>query len=163
MLGPQGDIVSVSYSPIVSPLAPKTCDSLSKPTNREFTTKVEWDTAVEGMKLSTVLPNYQPPPGLFTLKTKKPLKAEFAAGGGGGEDNKESPPPIQTPFDFVKRYWYILLPLLLSNFIGGRGEPPKAEGKAGERAPASSGTLPPAAASNSGGGDGARQRRGKRN
>lgn len=113
-------VLSISYIPLISPLAPATCDAYSKDEDAakqfQFESRVSIETAVPGMTLRNVLPDYQPPPGLHMLSSKQSLKDA------GGDENQQQEPVDNTPFGFIKRYWYILLPLFLSQFISA--EPP---------------------------------------
>lgn len=173
--GQQGHVISLSYTPLVSPLAPKSCDELSAPSSAEnpikFNTNVAYEAAVPGMVLKTILPHYQPPPGLKFISDKPKggpgAGAGSRTGGGGGEgkpdgfggegEKQEDYPNTIT--GMLQKYWYILLPLLIMNLISV--EPPQEEGQqqgqgggggqAGARAP-----------SGGGGGGAASKRRGKR-
>lgn len=79
---------------------------------------------VKGMTLRTVLPSFpKPPPGLKFLPKAK-LNTETGGGGAGGGTGGEQP-PISGPTDFVKRYWYIILPIMLMNLFAS--SPPAAE------------------------------------
>jgi hypothetical protein len=145
-------ITSLSYTPLVSPLAPKTCDGydndddalLRKEAKLLSKAHVELDTP--GMTLKTVLPHTKPPPGLAFMANPNTVKNTKGSAGGGGAAGgagtggpiPEEPAP-QGMEGFLRRYWYVLLPLFLANFMGG-GEAPKPEeeggGAAGDAAPA---------------------------
>jgi hypothetical protein len=157
--GQKGHIVSVTYSPLVSPLAPKTCDELSPPTEIKFNSRVEYEAAVPGMVLKNVLSNYQPPPGLKFLPGKN--KATGGAAGGsetkpeGFEEKKEEEAPTGI-MGMMQKYWYIILPLMLMNLISA--EPPQdQQGQGGGGGTSTSQAAAPAAGSG-----GANKRRGKR-
>ena len=76
-ISPTGKLLSVSYRPLISPLAPKTCKQLptlsdkpssifSRETNEEnmpFKTTVSFDSHNPMMEIPTILPNSRPPPG----------------------------------------------------------------------------------------------------
>jgi len=161
--------LSLSYMPLISPLAPPTCDAYhqSLPETLAFDSKVTWETAIPGMKVGapvvTADPtkpqaagHVKPPPGLQWIpgaprKTSSPQGGVFA---------EETPAPETGITGFFKRYWYILLPIMLINLFGGAAAPPAAE----EGAAAAVGAAGAAAASTGGGGAGSpvRQRRGKR-
>ena len=186
-LGPKASAISVTYIPLVSPLAPKSCDHEvydNKLANGNYLpdgwdSRISWETATPGMTLKPVLPQYRPPPGLKWLPrlgaNGKLYQAQGPPGTGGGEggdkNQQEQQPVDSSPMGFIRRYWYLLLPLFLSNFIGGE-PPPPAEGQqpqggeggaaqvGGAGAPAQGGAAP--SASPGGGGGGAKQRRGKR-
>jgi hypothetical protein len=116
------------------------------------------------------MPQYRPPPGLKWLprlgtngklyNANGPPGDKDSKGGGGGAGGQ--PEMDNSPMGFIRRYWYILLPLFLANFMGA--DPP---------AGAEGGPPPPgAAAAVEGGGAAAaptaspgaapKQRRGKR-
>ena len=85
-------------------------------------------------------------------------------GEGGGPGGGPGAPEVEnSPLGFLKRYWYIILPMLIMNLMGG-GEPAPAEGAEGASAPgggAVQGGAAPAASPAGGGGSG-KKRRGKR-
>lgn len=119
-LGSNGQVISLTYIPLVSPLAPPSCsdyDSSDHQKTFTFHSRLAAETTVAGMTLKTILPDHQPPPGMSFMKgahlhVKEPL----------GDQNKEQEQDNSFPFGFLKRYWYILLPLFLMNFISA--EPP---------------------------------------
>jgi hypothetical protein len=125
------------------------------------------------MVLRPVLPPYKPPPDLKWLPRMGSNGQLYKARGppGTGDKDKEgdgggqgAPEVDATPMGFLKRYWYILLPLLLSNFLGGSEPAAPQEGQAsggqqGAVAPGGGAATPSAAPAEGGG---ARKRRGKR-
>ena len=145
--------------PLVSPLAPATCDLYAEDSSTHtFDSRLSVETAVPAMTLRTILPDYQPPPGMKILKGAKT---------GANPENGRSAPPIvgddgtNAPPDnsfmgFLKRYWYIILPLFIMNMMAAppEEEQPQASGEGG--APAA---APPSAAAAAGS---VRKRRGKR-
>jgi len=80
-ISPTGKLLSVSYRPLISPLAPKSCQQLppladkpsaifSRDTNEEsmpFKTTVSFDSHNPMMAIPTILPNSRPPPGKSAL------------------------------------------------------------------------------------------------
>jgi hypothetical protein len=187
--------------PKVSRLASQECTGLDNTGNdtsvqATFNSTVSWETAVPGMTLKAVLPPLKPPPGLQFIegakrKQRKPGAGAAGAGGtkplgaGGTDPNEEidtddlpppnQPPPIRTPIDFIKRYWYLILPLMISSLMPSEPAPAPSEqqpagqqgsgqqqgqGAAAPRASAAGGAAPAAQSPSSGS---ARQRRGKRN
>ena len=193
-LGPKASAISLAYIPLVSPLAPKSCDHEIWDTKLEtnnlpegWDSRISWETATPGMTVRPVMPNYRPPPGLKWLprlgsngKLYQPQgPPQQGGGGGGGGDGKtggdggagpEGQPPVDnTPFGFLRRYWYILVPLFLANFMGSPEEKPPAAGGAapggaasGGGAPAAGGAAPSASPGGGGGGAAPKSRRGKR-
>ena len=146
----------MAYSPLVSPLAPKTCDDLPAPSEIKLNSKVDYEAAVPGMVLKSVLGNYQPPPGLKFIPTKN--KAAGAAGGETkpeGFDTKEEKEADNSMFGVFKRYWYIFVPLMLMQMI--TSEPPQSQQGQSEGGAAQEGQSAPAAS-----GSPTKQRRGKR-
>ena len=154
------NVISMAYVPLVSPLAPKTCnDMVDPPTTVAFDSKVSFELATPGMTLRTILPtNSKPPPGLrFFAKAK--VQAATAGPGGAAE-----PEAITGPMGFFKRYWYIIVPLLLMNLFGPQApEEEKGGGGAVEAATAgaaaAAGTVAGPAGNNASPGS---KRRGKR-
>lgn len=127
-----GMALSLSYMPLVSPLAPTTCEEYtqlpdSSTTSLAFDSKIAWETDVPGMivgrptpivttdsngKVNTI--KIKPPPGLKWIpgapKNTDPLNS---IGGG-----TAPPPPPEGMMGMLQRYWYIVLPLLLMNLLG---------------------------------------------
>ena len=80
-VNPTCKLLSVSYRPLISPLAPKSCQQLpaladkpsaifSRDTNEEnmpFKTTVSFDSHNPMMAIPTILPNSRPPPGKSAL------------------------------------------------------------------------------------------------
>ncbi|CAB9525074.1 expressed unknown protein [Seminavis robusta] len=168
-LGPKASAISLTYIPLVSPLAPKSCDHAiwdEKKSNlpEGWDSRISWETATPGMVLRPVMPQYRPPPGLRWLpRIGTNGKLYSAQGPPGGDKEKEGGGPGQqpvdnTPFGFAKRYWYMLLPLFLANFIGS--DPPSEEGQSGGGQQQQVGGPPPTAAPAVGGAT--KKRRGKR-
>lgn len=164
-LGHTGDLLSISYTPLVSPLAPS-CKSLSAlsseddpPTELSFTTtSVEFSTATSGMSVPLVLPQTRPPPGLSFYPRKD----------SGGQGTKTGIPGLdqdnQQSKSFLMRYWYVILPVAIMSLTGGGEEEPQQEGGAqqqtgGTPAAVAGGAVAGAAAAV---GTAQRPRRGKR-
>jgi hypothetical protein len=197
--GTIGHVISLASMPLVSPLAPPNCEDESLlPTLMKVTedsdyikleSRISFATAVPGMMLRSVLPTYQPPPGLKYINTKSGSSSTGGAAGDKpppgvfGQDanqNKQQAPPDNSMFGFLSRYWYILAPILLLNLFSPEPPPPApAAAAAGQPAAApqlkqqqggASGTAvqqaapaaSPVAPGPTSPGDGARQRRGKR-
>jgi len=94
-INPTGKLLSVSYRPLISPLAPKSCQQLpplaDKPSaifsretseeNMPFKTTVSFDSHNPMMAIPTILPNSRPPPGLKWYR--KNAKNGFGSEGGG--------------------------------------------------------------------------------
>ena len=166
--------------PLVSPLAPKSCDHElwdTKLANNNlpegWESRISWETATPGMALRPITPNFKPPPGLKWLPrmaangklyqaSGPPGTGEKGEGGGpGGGPGGGGPEADNSMMGFFKRYWYIILPMLIMNLMGG-GDPAPAEGAEGAAAPGSeAGGAAPAASPAAGGGSG-KKRRGKR-
>ena len=144
--GKQGTVLSMAYMPMVSKLAPPTCDGLEYDDSLEFSTKVDYQVDHIGMPLKTVLPSVKPPPGLNYLPgTKSTTGSGTGAGaGGGGGFAKDEPEPPQGLFGYLTKYWYIVVPLMLMNLLGP--EPPREGEEGGGGGQPSSGATPPPAA-----------------
>ena len=189
-INPTGKLLSVSYRPIISPLAPKTCQNLpslsEKPDaifgrktgedNDEgtsampFKTTVSFDSHTPMMVIPTVLPQQRPPPGLnWYRKNSKnnpnPLLGTSSQEGGGipGVPDEQ---PSGFKSSFLYRYWYIILPMAIMGLFGGVDEE-EVKKAAAERAAASGGGAGQSTTAAAGGAVAAsatqvKQRRGKR-
>ena len=176
-LGHTGSLLSISYKPLVSPLAPA-CDALrplagngdSESPELKFITSVSYGTSTPGMAVSLVLPQTRPPPGLKFY----PRKDGGGTAGGGKVGSGPKLPGMEGDKaenkSFLVKYWYIILPIALMALTGSKEEPPPPQrGDAGgghdtvqaseEIAPASMGGRGTAPAA---GGGGQKVRRGKR-
>lgn len=143
-LGSDAQAISLTYIPLVSPLAPASCSNYeSADDDKEFSfnSRLTAETTVPGMTLKTILPDFQPPPGLSFIKGAH-LKEALV------DQQKAQEQDNSFPYGFMKKYWYVLLPLFLMNFISSG--PPAEQGAEG--AAAGSATV----------GAGAPKRRGKR-
>ena len=154
-LNAQADALSLSYTPLVSPLAPK-CDELPPleiaPT---FTSSVTFETATPGMTIPALLPQTKPPIGLKFFPRSQ------------GAQNlppgvKPEAAEITGPQGFLMKYWYIMLPLFIMAMTGGGGEPPPQEEggqqSAGQKPAVATAAAPSSAAPSPAG----KVRRGKR-
>jgi hypothetical protein len=122
----------MSYVPLVSPLAPTCQDMTDRPTSdTAFDSKISFEITTPGMKLKTVLPPMtKPPPGLKFFAKAKVNAAAGQAGGPGAE-----PEAFPGPMGFLKRYWYIIVPLLLMNLFAPQPpaeEKPAVNGESGQ-------------------------------
>ena len=113
-LGDKEDaMTSFAYTPLVSPLAPKTCAEYgNEETTRSFSSRVSVQLDTPAMALKSILPPSKPPPGIaFAKQPKQPGQS------GGGESYDGEPPANPTPFGFLSKYWYIILPMLIMQMI----------------------------------------------
>eukprot|EP00984_Skeletonema_dohrnii_P013422 scaffold5563_cov111-Skeletonema_dohrnii-CCMP3373.AAC.1 len=176
-ISPTGKLQSVSYRPLISPLASKSCDNLKslseKPEaiyGREggndepfpFKTTVEFESHKPMPTIPIVLPQTRPPAGLkWYRRNAKNSPNPFL--GGSNVENKGGIPfvdeeaPAGFKSSFLYKYWYIILPLALMGLFGGVEEEPVQDTRGG--APVVATTMAGAAAASGGQ---ARQRRGKR-
>lgn len=178
-LGPKASVISLTYMPLVSPLAPKSCDHElwdTKLANNNlpdgWESRISWETATPGMALRPITPNYNPPPGLKWLPrmasngklyqaNNPPGTGEPGEKGGPG-GGPEGPEVDNSMMGFFKRYWYIIVPMLIINMMGGEAPAP-AEGGEGSSASGGGAAQGGAAPTASPGGGGAnKRRRGKR-
>ena len=168
-LGNTGSIVSLSFKPLVSPLAAPCHEQnpLVETKNEKgykFRTSVSFSTAKPALTIPAVLPSTNPPPGYDWIKrTKKTTTNERDSG-----DNSQGPDAQGTGFDpeaeaaqqatanqsFLRKYWYIILPVVLMSLTSG--EEPSQQGGAASAGAAAAGAAAASASS------GSRQRRGKR-
>ncbi|KAL7492513.1 hypothetical protein ACHAWT_003925 [Skeletonema menzelii] len=174
-ISPTGKLQSVSYRPLISPLASKSCDnliSLESIYGREggndepfpFKTTVEFESHKPMPTIPTVLPQTRPPAGLkWYRKNAKNNPNPFL--GGSNVENKGGIPfvdeeaPSGFKSSFLYKYWYIVLPLALMGLFGGVEEEPVQDTKQGAPAVAATGG---AAATVATSGGHATKRRGKR-
>jgi len=174
--------------PKISPLAPADCDGLPAVAAGSgaavtLQTDVSWETDVPGMMLRTVLPQYNPPPGLKYLKSTTTTGSSSGSDGGGGGATTDKPPASITGkgssgsgsdgdeseeemdssfMAFIKKYWYVMLPLILTNLISSPAAK-EGEGKEGAGGAQGQGAAPSAvAAAAAESPKPASQRRGKR-
>ena len=165
----QDALTSFAYTPLISPLAPKTCDDypeFNKEEGAVFQSRTNVVLDTPGLPLKPILSVSKPPPGLSFLKRPRQSKADAAGSSGDSayEDPNEhaKPEPPSGIFGYLQKYWYIVLPMVLMQFLA----PPPEEGQPsqqqqGARAPQQGGAAPAAAAG--GGSPGKKaQRRGKR-
>lgn len=182
-VGPTGKLLSVSYRPIISPLAPKTCQKLMTLSERPdvvfgrrteneesssampFKTTVSFDSHQPMMTIPTVLPQQRPPPGLKWYRRNSKNNPNPLIGGsnvkheGGGIPGVDDEPPSGFKSSFLYRYWYIILPLAIMGLFGGIDEESLEEQQARQQRGAAGVS---AGAVATGGTTEARQRRGKR-
>lgn len=155
-------VVSMAYVPLVSPLASSCQEFQPSSEAKVFTSKISLETATPGMVLPAVLPtSTKPPPGLKLLKSKNNKN-----GGNPALEGQEEDVSAQS---FLKKYWYIILPLFIMSMTGGGGAAEEAEQAPhpsqaqGGAAPAVAAAAPTqTAAPASGGAGGGARRRGKR-
>lgn len=189
-LGSHANLISVAYMPKISPLAPADCDGLPAVAAGSgaavtLQTDVSWETDVPGMMLRTVLPQYNPPPGLKYLKSTTTTGSSSGSDGGGGGATTDKPPASITGkgssgsgsdgdeseeemdssfMAFIKKYWYVMLPLILTNLISSPAAK-EGEGKEGAGGAQGQGAAPSAVAAAAAAAESpkpASQRRGKR-
>ena len=83
-----------------------------------------------------------------------------ASGGGAKEGTGQIPGQEQEePTSYIRKYWYLFLPLMIANFMGVGAPSAAPEGESDQGADGSDGAATTSAPAAS---DGARQRRGKR-
>ena len=134
VLNSQAEPVSLSYTPLVSPLAVP-CSELAKLEELpSFTTKVTLETAIPGMTIPPVLPQTKPQPGLkFFPRSKDAIPGA-------------NPQEADKPQSFLMKYWYILLPLFIMGVFGGAEPQPQQQEQQGSQQQSSAGARAPAAA-----------------
>jgi len=150
-INPTGKLLSVSYRPIISPLAPKTCTQLpplsdrpavifgrgeaslidensissSNDANMPFKTTVSFDSHTPMMAIPTVLPQQRPPPGLKWYRRNaknNPNPLLGSTSGEGGIPGIPEEQPSSFKSSFLYRYWYIILPVMIMTLFGGQEE-----------------------------------------
>lgn len=170
--GDQDHILSFAYTPLVSPLAPKSCDEYSPAeAAKAFQSKTSVKLDTPGLALKPVLAAAKPPPGVQFLK--RPRDANTAKnnqennGGNEGsstepdyEDPEPKPEPPSGIFGFLQRYWYMILPMVVMQFLAPPPqEDPQQSAQGGQPAQGAA----PATATAPAHGGGGQKRRGKRN
>lgn len=138
----QDPMTSFAYTPLVSPLAPKSCDyddddngdDAADKTTKSFSSRVSVQLDTPAMALKNILPQSKPPPGVAFVK--QPQQPGAGASGqkvgddGENYDDPDAPPnPIPSPFSFLQKYWYIILPMVILQFIQSPEEPPPQQGQ----------------------------------
>lgn len=175
-IGPTGKLLGVSYRPVISPLAPKTCQQImplsEKPEtifgrkgegegdigSMPFKTTVYFDSHKPMMAIPTVLPQTRPPPGLkWYRRNSKNNPSPPLGGEGGGIPGVDDEPPGSFKSTWLYKYWYILVPMAIVSLFGGGGVEEEEVKK--QQAPA--GGAPAVTAGGVATGS-AKQRRGKR-
>ena len=148
----------MAYVPLVSPLAPP-CAEMKVTESKDFSSKASLETATPGMVVPAVLPNTKPPAGLKFLKSKN----------GRNPNPLDQEEPVGGPQEFLRKYWYILLPLFIMSMTSGgapeEGKAPHPSQASGQQGGGGAQVSPPArvaASAPSSGGAGAQRRRGKR-
>eukprot|EP00581_Thalassiosira_minuscula_P010456 CAMPEP_0183710542 /NCGR_PEP_ID=MMETSP0737-20130205/6252_1 /TAXON_ID=385413 /ORGANISM="Thalassiosira miniscula, Strain CCMP1093" /LENGTH=315 /DNA_ID=CAMNT_0025938835 /DNA_START=99 /DNA_END=1046 /DNA_ORIENTATION=+ len=143
-VGPTGKLLSISYRPIISPLAAKTCQNTMPLSEKPdaifgrkgegggalampFKTTVSFDSHKPMMAVPTVLPQQRPPPGLKWYRRNAKNNPNPILGGssqreGGGIPGVDDEPPSGFQSSFLYRYWYIILPLAIMGLFGGVDE-----------------------------------------
>jgi len=156
-LSSSADLLSVSYRPLISSLAPKSCESLSskrgvKGTSLIFNTTILYETSTPAMGIPLLLPSndYRPPPGIQFLPNFYSIVAsdeekKKIGGGQPGESQQKS---------FFQKYWFIILMVAIMSLSGGGAPPPENEQEQQTGSGASAGAAIDA---------GTKVRRGKRN
>jgi len=138
--------LSLSYTPLVSPLAPICAELPSLTEVPSFTSKIGFEVATPAMTIPTILPPTKPQAGLKffprSMGTQKVPGVDKE-----GEDGSK-------PQSLLMRYWYVILPLFIVGMMGSQEEQPA------EQTAAAGGAAVGAAAAATAGGGGTR--RGKR-
>mmetsp|Transcript_62501 Transcript_62501/g.73101 ORF Transcript_62501/g.73101 Transcript_62501/m.73101 type:complete len:288 (+) Transcript_62501:133-996(+) len=119
VVGVDGSLISVGYTPLVSPLA-RSCDTMLESLGEEisFTSKVVLESAVSAMSVPFVLPVVRPPPGLTFFPRDRQAPPGKSDSGGIGEALQE-----EVGKSFIMKYWYIIAPVLLLQIFGGMSAP----------------------------------------
>ena len=86
-------------------------------TTNNIITQLQHQLSNPGMTLHTVLPQVKPPPGIQFFPTSSSSSSTT------DPTNTPPPSPFSDPLQFLQRYWYILLPIFLMNFMGSSEQP----------------------------------------
>eukprot|EP01083_Nonionella_stella_P013007 36736_1 len=195
-IGNTGSLISVSYKPVVSPLA-ASCHELppmhmhnndsDSAKELEFKSLITYSVASQGMPIPLVMPQQRPPPGYGWIKRIVNKSLNGAASGTENDGASDAPgfnpeklgQDPQQSYSFLRKYWYIILPVSIMMLAGGEEEPaPQAgrsqggsggagaggagAGQASAAAAAAIGASMGGGKQSVGGGGKPRQRRGKR-
>ena len=184
-ISPTGKLLGVSYRPIISPLAPKTCQQI-KPLSEKpeaifgrrgegeggdnigsmpFKTTVYFDSHKPMMAIPTVLPHTRPPPGLKWYR-RNSKNNPSPLGGSGAKREDGGIPGVddeQTGYKstWLYKYWYILVPMAVVGLFGGGGDEEEQTAQSGGAAAPPLRGVPAVTAGGAAAGS-AKQRRGKR-
>lgn len=151
----QDPMTSFAYTPLVSPLAPKTCGDYDDDADktRSFSSRVSVQLDTPAMTLKTILTQSKPPPGIsFVKQPKQPGSGQQQQGGGDdtGEnfENDDDVPPssVPSPFSFLKKYWYIIVPMMVMQLLQPPEEHPEQEQQQGGSGGGGATAAPPASA-----------------
>lgn len=138
VVNPAGDIISMHYIPLVSPLVPSHCidyynSYTANATNTiTFGSTITYSLDVPGMIIPTILRGtLKAPPGLHRIPGSVPIPKGTANNNNQnpapplfGEDGQPGQPPKDAgPFSFFRRYWYIIVPLFIMNLVSGAQQP----------------------------------------
>mmetsp|Transcript_4184 Transcript_4184/g.4746 ORF Transcript_4184/g.4746 Transcript_4184/m.4746 type:complete len:325 (-) Transcript_4184:169-1143(-) len=175
-IGQTGSLLSLSYIPLVSPLAPK-CDELPPLTSIEnenelsFTSTISYSTSTPGMALPKILPKSRPFVGVQPIRVSKSSNTNQQGGEGestsndqqgrkGFMDDDEKAQKAENQ-SFLRKYWYVILPVAIMTFTGSPEEPPPKQQQSQQQATGQNAAsiAPTSTAAPS---SGAKQRRGKR-
>ena len=130
-VGNTNPLTSFSYTPLVSPLAPKTCDEYeADDSSKSFSSRVSVQMDTPAMTIKPILHQAKPPPGIKFAKNSQP-SGSGATGSTGEPDEDGNPPPqaAPSPFGFFSKYWYIILPLTIMQMITVPEEEGQQEGQ----------------------------------
>jgi len=176
----QDPMTSFAYTPLVSPLAPKNCEDYDRDGDgddsagaRSFSSRVSVQLDTPAMAIKNILPASKPPPGIAFVKQPH----QPGTGGSGQQrgdenyDDPNAPPPTPSPIGFFGKYWYIILPMVILQFLQAPEEfPPEPQqqqqqqqqqqGGNNNNGGGGGGTIAPQAAA---GGSAQKVRRGKTN
>jgi len=158
-LNPTADLISISYKPLISPLAAKLCDPQKITTQDQqpqlnFTTTVSLDSFTPSMTVPLVLPPYRPPADIkFFSSYRTRLSQQQQQVGSDGKPIPGTAPDGQNQ-SFLRKYWYIILPVMIMSLTGGGAQ--EEEGAAGAAAAGATAVASTQASA------GAKPRRGKR-
>lgn len=172
-LSPTGSILSISYKPLISPLAPS-CEELvnimgEDQKERSFQSRANIQIGKEGIAIPLLV---QSKPVIGYKWLKQVRKEGSPAVGTDGEKRVDGPAfvdPTQTEEgtqnqSFLRKYWYIILPITLMSMMGGEDPQSSAASSSTSAAAAAASTGPGAVTAAMAGASSAssRQRRGKR-
>jgi hypothetical protein len=190
-IGNTGSLISVSYKPVVSPLAASchelppmhTSNDSDSAKELEFKSLITYSVASQGMPIPLVMPQQRPPPGYGWIKRIVNKSLNGAAPGTENDGASDAPgfnpeklgQDPQQSYSFLRKYWYIILPVSIMMLAGGEEEPAPQAGRSqgagggggGAGASQAAGAAAAIGASmgggkSVGGGGKPRQRRGKR-
>lgn len=157
ILGESGSLLSVSLNPLISPLAPPCAAIKAVSDSVGFQSVVSLSTAQSSMTVPLLLPSVRPPSGYSWFP-----RTSIGAKPNPVVDEQQTQGTQQS---FFRKYWYIILPIMITTLLGSpEEEPTRQQGQQTKSSGSPASGAPTSASSQSAriSHPSQRQRRGKR-